>query len=534
MTAASVPATRPSAWAGGILVCAVLVAALTDAIAGTALSLGRGDIIGDVYATPDEFAWLDVGYTSMKFVGFLLAPWLLARVGSRRLLIAACLMMGLACAVAALTARLDILVGCRVMQGLSGGVVLVGGQAVLFQILPAARQPMIQALFAVGAVVAPATLAPALQGWLLDTRSWTWIFLGAVPLSLIAAGLLLLTDRVLPRLFEPRRLDAIGLFLIAVSLACFTYVFSQGQRWDWFQEPRIVWLSVFGISAFVAFIARQVRAGADALIDFSAFRSDDFIFAFVVSFVAGAALFGSAYLIPTFAISVLAFTPTEAGLLLLPSGGCFIGSLLIAALLMQHRRLPPIATAPFGILVTMAAMWMLAGSTGESGADDMMAALLLRGVGLGLLFLSITLIAFKALTGGALASGIGLFNAGRQMGALMGVAALQTLINHDVAANQSVLAANLTPGSPVVSARLATLTETLVAHGMDSALAGRAALGLVARSVSGQATVMAFETAFAAVALLFVAAAPVVVLIKVGLSKTAGRRARSGKTGAAT
>ena len=51
-------------------------------------------------------------------------------------------------------------------------------------------------------------------------------------------------------------------------------------------------------------------------------------------------------------------------------------------------------TAPFGILLIMVAMWMLSGSTSESGTDDMMAAILLRGLGLGFLFLSITLIAF--------------------------------------------------------------------------------------------------------------------------------------------
>src|SRR3546814_2870239 len=57
--------------------------------------------------------------------------------------------------------------------------------------------------------------------------------------------------------------------------------------------------------------------------------------------------------------------------------------------------LPPVATVPFGVLSIMVAMWMLSGSNGESGAADMMPAILLRGFGLGFLFLSITLIAFK-------------------------------------------------------------------------------------------------------------------------------------------
>ena len=322
-----------------------------------------------------------------------------------------------------------------------------------------------------------------------------------------------------------RPFDWIGFSLISVTLFCFTYVFSQGSRWDWFEEPRILWLTVIGAATLLAFLGQQVMAKGRGLLDFTLFRSDDFSFAFIVSFVAGAALFGSAFLIPSFAVSVLAFTPTDAGQLLLPSGALFIGALLIAAFLVQVRGVPPFATVPFGILMIMVAMWMLSGSTSESGADDMMAAILLRGLGLGFLFLSITLIAFSNLNNRNLASGIGLFNTGRQLGGLMGVAGLQTLIDHNVAANVAVLGANITAGVPAVSERLTTTAAMLAARGMDAVAASRAATSLLGRVVTGQSTVIAFDTAFNAVALLFVIAAPVLVTIKIGLSRYAKMRA---------
>ena len=56
----------------------------------------------------------------------------------------------------------------RMLQGFSGGVLLVAGQAIIFLAWPRSDQPVLQALFAIGSVVAPATMAPALQGWLLD------------------------------------------------------------------------------------------------------------------------------------------------------------------------------------------------------------------------------------------------------------------------------------------------------------------------------------------------------------------------------
>lgn len=168
-----------------------------------------------------------------------MAPWLVSRVGPRTLIVGATLCMGAACGIAAVTGNIDQLVALRLVQGLCGGLLLVGGQAMLFLACPRQHQPLLQALFAVGAVVAPATLAPALQGWLLDTRAWTWIFFAIAPLSLAAAGLILLADTPAGFDLVRRRFDWAGLALAATPLTCLTYGLSQGSRWDWFEEPRL-------------------------------------------------------------------------------------------------------------------------------------------------------------------------------------------------------------------------------------------------------------------------------------------------------
>lgn len=171
MTIATATPSRDISMAGGLLVAGIVLATLTEAIASTVLSLGRGDIIGDTYATPDEFAWLDVGYTTFKLIGFMAASWLMSRFDPRNLVVGSTLAMGMACGIAAMTARLDLLVALRMIQGFSGGTLLVGGQAIIFLTFPHSRQPLLQAFFAMGSVVAPATIAPALQGLLLDSQS---------------------------------------------------------------------------------------------------------------------------------------------------------------------------------------------------------------------------------------------------------------------------------------------------------------------------------------------------------------------------
>jgi MFS transporter, DHA2 family, multidrug resistance protein len=502
-----------------IFVTGVVLAALTEAIASTAMLLGRGDVLGATHSTPDELAWLDMSYVALKLIGFLAAPWLMTRFDPKRLLIGATLAMGAACGLAIFTTNLDALVALRLIQGFSGGILLVAGQALIFFAYPRQQQPFLQALFAMGSVVAPAAVAPAVQGWLVDNHSWTWIFASVVPLSLAAAGFLRLAECPTPVAAVQRPFDWIGFALVSAALGCFTYVLSQGNRWDWFEDQGVIWPAALGSAAVLAFLGRQWIGKREGPLDFAVFRTADFSFAFVVSFIAGAALFGSAFLIPSFAVSVLAFTPTAAGQLLLWGSVPFVGALLLAAYLMQARGAPPIATVPFGILAIMVSMGMLSGSTAESSAHDMMAAIALRGLGLGFLFLSITLIAFNNLEDRHLASGIGLFNAGRQLGGLMGVAGLQTLIEREVAGNVAVLGAHVTAGVPAVGERLAATTALFAARGLDPEAASRAAMGLLGRLVTGQSTVIAFDTAFNAVALLFVVAAPVLVAARIGLAR---------------
>lgn len=127
-TVASATRSNASVTTGVLLMAGIVLATLTEAIASTVLALGRSDIIGDTYATPDEFAWLDVGYIAFKLIGFMTAPWLLKRFNSRHVMISSTLVMGLACGIAAITARLDLLIALRVIQGFAGGTLLVGGR----------------------------------------------------------------------------------------------------------------------------------------------------------------------------------------------------------------------------------------------------------------------------------------------------------------------------------------------------------------------------------------------------------------------
>lgn len=514
---------RQTNFAGFCLIAGTSLAALTEAISGTVLSFARLDMMGDVAATSDEFARMDFGYTAAKLIAFIMTAWLAGRFTLGSSLFAATIAMTAASGFAAATDDLNTLFALRLLQGFAGGVLLVSAQSLLLKSFAWPSQPLVQSIFAVAAVVAPATLVPYVHGWLLDSHSWTWIFLGIVPIGLMALAFLMMGPS--PEEEAPKRFGmnwlSLALFVIAVS--SLTYVLNQGNRWDWFEEPTIVLFVSVGIVALAGALASQFFGDRDRrLLDFSIFMNGGFSFGFLASFAAGFALLGSSYLIPSFAISILRMTPTEAGMLLLPSTAAFITTLFLTAFVIR-RGVPPALTIPLGILGLMLSMWMLSGSTSGSGIADMLPGVLVRGCALGFLFLSITLITMLGLKGPAVVVGVALFNAGRQTGGLLGISFLQTFVENQTAQNRAVLAAYITPGRPEIIDRLSGVTHYLSAHGLEYGASKASAL-LIGKSVAVQSTTIAFNSAFFSVALFFVGAAPILIISKIIIGKVIAKR----------
>jgi DHA2 family multidrug resistance protein len=371
----------------------------------------------------------------------------------------------------------------------------------------------------------PATIAPALQGWITDTVSWSWIFALNLPAGF--AGLFIVCRAVNGHGSPEKpavRFDIIGLMLLGCSIACLVYVLQEGSRYDWFEEPKILYLTFAGSVTLILLIIWEMWSqNQGALIDSRVFRDPHFTFGFIVSFVAGFALFGSAFIIPLFATNVLDLSPTHSGLLLLPSGALIGFGHLLAGGLIQIKRVPPFKFIPIGVICLMTGMWLLSGSTVDSGAPDMSGALLLRGFGLGLMFVALTMVTLGDLSGSCINHGVGLFNFGRQMGGLIGIAFLQTYLDRQIALNRGVLAQYLTPDAKALSERQDMIIGLLGERGYDAADVASAAIAMLQKSLQTQVAVLSFNEAFLAIALLFVFAAPVLIAIQILQKLTGGR-----------
>lgn len=511
---------RPPLIIGVLLLSGIVLACLSEAFTGTALSFGKIDMWGDLYTTPDEFALLDVGYTAARLCGFMLVPPLFARFKPLRVMqIAVAVLTGFSVAMIA-TTSIYPLTAFRVLQGMAGGVVLVGGQTILFTVFSKESQPVTQLCFAFGAVVFPATFVSYFLGWMVDVLSWEAIFITAAGLGAAAMLWLCCLPVTILASSGAKRADIPGLLLFCTAAVCLTYIAQEGSRWNWFEAAHITALTVGGFAALLAFIVSWAfRPCGNSIVAVAVFRDPHFCFGFATSFVAGVALFGSTWLIPGFSLNIAGMTATEAGTLIASGGFTFILALAVTACLLRICHMPPMATIPLGILLIMAGMWMLSGSTSESGSADLLPALLTRGTGLGFLFLSLTIYALGGLEGSRIAQGVALFTTNRQFGGLFGVAVLQRYLDHQNALNGSVLSSHLDSGGVLLSERLNAIQAMLQSRGMEAGDAAKAAMAFLKKSLGAQGGALSYNEAFFAVLFVFLIAAPLLLSFEVWLAK---------------
>lgn len=518
--AASTPDVK-SDFAYWMIAVALTLAVFMDALNGTLFNMARPQITGDLAATLDESAWFNLAYLIAKVACLPASAWFVNRFGETRIFKHSVVWLAAISIVSTLDLSLDALIVARIVQGAAGAALLVSAQTILLRIFPRQQQGLVQALFAVGVVMAPTTLAPAVQGWLIEDFSWKWVFGINLGIASVAMFILACLRSHLPNtIHRVGRFNYIGFVLFTLSVATVIYVMLEGPRWNWLDDSHIVTAITLSSVICLTTVAWLLRAREKfSIIGRDIFFKADFTFGFCVSFIAGFVMFGSAFLIPAFALNVLTLTPSETGFMLLPSCLSLSIGLLIAGALITAKNLNPLKLVPLGVLLTITAMWMLSLSSLNSGPDDLWNGLLIRGIGLGFLFLAVTMITLSDLKSEHMASGVALFNMGRQMGGIISISFLSTYLNNQIAQHRLIMSEHINPANLIFQDRLSALTNKLVLRGLDPGVANEAAAALVQNSAKSQVAVISFNNAFFSLVVLFVIAIPLIILLKVLIHK---------------
>lgn len=178
---------------------------------------------------------------------------------------------------------------------------------------------MAQAIYGMGIIVGP-TLGPPLGGYIVDNYSWPYIFYINVPLGILATmmAISLVKSPKYGNKQSAREVDWWGMIFLIMFIGSLQFVLEHGQQDDWFEDSTILVLSILSFFGLFFFIWRELTY-AKPIVNLRVLKDKNLQVGTVMSFILGFGLFGSTFIIPLYTQSILGWTATDAGLLLIPS-----------------------------------------------------------------------------------------------------------------------------------------------------------------------------------------------------------------------
>jgi EmrB/QacA subfamily drug resistance transporter len=299
----------PSIWK--ITSVAVLGSFLSQ-LDATVVNVSLSSLASELHSTLATIQWVTSGYLLALTLMLPLNGWLVDRIGAKALYLWCFSAFTLSSALCGLAWSANSLIGFRVLQGMSGGLMAPMGQIMMAR---AAGKHMARVIgYAAAPILIAPILGPVIAGAILQYASWRWLFFVNLPvggLAVVLAVLFLPSDREETR---PRDLDLVGLALLSPGLVLFLYGSDHlGERIG------LVTL-IASIILLATFFRTATNKGDRALIDLRLFKGKVFSASVVAQFMANGISFAGQMLIPIYLIRACGRSPSATGWLLAPIG----------------------------------------------------------------------------------------------------------------------------------------------------------------------------------------------------------------------
>ncbi|WP_081239023.1 MFS transporter [Streptomyces viridosporus] len=408
-----------AAWALVITSVAGFMAALDNLVVTTALPSIREDLGGALH----DLEWTVSAYTLTFAVLLMFGAALGDRFGRRRLFVAGLAVFTGASAAAAMAPGIDSLIAARAVQGAGAAVMMPLTLTLLTAAVPEARRGTAYGIW--GAVNGLAVASgPLVGGSLTEHISWQWIFWLNVPLGLLLIPLARL------RLAESRGtgapLDLPGTLLASGGLFGIVYGLVRGPVDGWTGTVVLTGL-LAGTALLVGFVHYSIRA-RNPMLPMRLFRSRAFSGINAASLLMFLGMFGSIFLLSQYMQGVLGYSPTEAGLRMLPWTGMPMLVAPIAGLLSDRVGGRPVVAT--GLFLQALGLGHLAWvATAEASYTAQLPALVVSGVGMALFFAPASNLVMSSVRPKEQGIASGANNALREVGGALGIAIMASIFS---------------------------------------------------------------------------------------------------------
>ncbi len=298
------------------LMSGMFLAALDQTIVATAIRTIADDLNGLSLQ-----AWATTAYLITSTIATPLYGKLSDLYGRRPFFIAAVSIFIVGSALSGLAMSMYQLAAYRAFQGIGAGGLFSLALAIIGDLVPPRERARYQgyflAVFGTSSVLGPVVGGfLAGQGSILGVTGWRWVFLVNVPIGIVSLALIWKNLHI-PHTRRDHRIDYWGAVWLVVALVPLLIVAEQGREWGWTSGLAVA-SYVIGVTGIVLFVLAERRIGDDALLPLRLFRGRTFGVGSILNFVVGMGMFGGLAALPLYMQIVKGYSPTAAGLLLLP------------------------------------------------------------------------------------------------------------------------------------------------------------------------------------------------------------------------
>ena len=476
-----------------VVALAAFMEVLDTSIANVALPY----MAGNLGASNDQSTWVLTSYLVSNAIILPISGWLAGTFGRKRFFMTCLGVFTVSSLLCGIAPSLGLLLFFRVLQGAGGGGLQPMAQAILADTFPPQQRGLAFALYGITAIMAP-TIGPTLGGWITFNYSWRWIFFINIPVGLATWFLVRRFVEDPPYLAKLRsagvKLDYVGIALLTLGIRALQILLDKGQEDDWFGSRFITTLIVVATVCLISLVIWEWFQKAP-IIDVRMFKSFNFASSNLMMFTLGIMLFSSLVLMPQFLQTLVGYTSELAGLALSAGGLVLLMEMPIMGQLttkIQARYL-----IAFGWLALSIAMYY---STQRIDLQiSFIAATLLRitqVIGLGFLFVPITLVAYIGIAPEKNNAVAGIVNFMRNMGSSVGTSMVTTLIARRSQLHQARLVEYARPDNPDFQNAANGLAQRLAHSGLSGPGAYAQAVGRIYQGLQAQAATLAYIDTF--------------------------------------
>ncbi|MFT4094063.1 MAG: DHA2 family efflux MFS transporter permease subunit [Niabella sp.] len=497
-----------------IVTLTAIVCALLEIVDTTIVNVALNDMKGNLGATLSEVGWVITAYAIGNVIVVPMTSWLSQQFGRRNYFAFSIALFTLCSFLCGNATNIWELVAFRFLQGVGGGALLVTSQTIITESYPIEKRGMAQAIYGMGVIVGP-TLGPPLGGYIVDNFSWPYIFYINIPLGIIAILLTLQFVRS-PKYAEKKaanEIDWLGIFLLSITVGSLQYILERGHEDDWFSSNVIVVLTVAAVFGLFFFIWRELTC-KNPIVELRVLRNGNLRIGTVMSFILGFGLYGSTFIIPLYTQSLLGWTALQSGLLMIPATLTTAFMMPVVGRLISKGVPQQYMVAAGLLLFFIYSLWGYKIITPDTGADNFFWMLIVRGLGLSLLFIPITTMALSTLKGQQIGQGAAFTGMMRQLGGSFGVAAITTLISNENMLYRNNLVSRLDVNDLNVQQRVSALKQGFIAKGMTPDVALKSAHHVLDYSVMKQAAVLSYMDVFLYLGIMFLLCIPFILMVR--------------------